>query len=123
MAPCRPGYKIPGWTAVPPGVAEEVRRRSQGSPFQALDRDPGRGDPQCDGATTPAASPVAGGRGAMRTFPQVVAGPLAAAFFASDAPIVEITDAGLVPEVRAKCGIPMLIHGAGFPAWTGGVLR
>jgi hypothetical protein len=199
----RPGYRIPGGTTQPPGLADEVRRRSHGSPVRALaevlevaTRSAAApleeafaietaaclrplSAPGFPGlahlfsalralATTPTASPAAGGRGDMRMFPQVVANPLAAVFFEPDAPIVEITDAGLVPEVRAKGGIPVLIHSggasfvqllldagpdpaamtaaarravgsgleidpagadvasvlaAGFPAWTGGVLR
>ncbi|MEU7872505.1 enoyl-CoA hydratase/isomerase family protein [Dactylosporangium sp. NPDC049140] len=61
-------------------------------------------------AGAPAGVPAAGGPAARREFPQIVADPLAAVFFAPDAPVVEITDAGLVREVRAKGGIPVLIH-------------
>ncbi|MEV0132972.1 enoyl-CoA hydratase/isomerase family protein [Dactylosporangium sp. NPDC050688] len=142
----RPGYRIPGGTAEPPGLAEEVRRRSEGSPVRALAA-------VLDVAVRSAAAPldeafeietaacrallgapefpdlahlffamrtVAGApaepapastRAGMREFPQVVANPLAAVFFAADAPIVEITGAELIPEVRARGGIPVLIHG------------
>lgn len=197
----RPGYEIPGGTAEPAGVADEVSRRSEGSPVRALAA-------VLEVAVRSAAAPLdeafeietaacrallsapefpdlahlfyamrsvatppavkAETRDGMREFPQIAANPLAAVFFAPDAPVVEVTDAGLVPAVRAKGGIPVLIHtghasfvqmlldagpdpaamtaaarhaladglridpagadvasvlAAGFPAWTGGVLR
>ncbi|MDG4796880.1 enoyl-CoA hydratase/isomerase family protein [Micromonospora sp. WMMD1082] len=151
----RPGYEIPGGTAEPPGLAEAVRRRSEGSPVRALaavlevavrsaavplDEAFEIETAACRAllsapefpdlahlfyamravATTPAELPPtgvraglssAGSQAGMREFPQLAANPLAAVFFAVDAPIVEITDADLVPEVRAKGGIPVLIHG------------
>jgi len=63
------------------------------------------------GTATPA-EPGAG-TAAVREFPQSVANPLAAVFFAPDAPVVEITgDApeATVAEVRAKGGIPVVIR-------------
>ncbi|MCA2217144.1 enoyl-CoA hydratase/isomerase family protein [Jidongwangia harbinensis] len=199
----RPGYALPGGTAEPPGVAEEVHRRSQGSPVRALaavhevavrsaaapldeafDIETAAcrallSAPEFPGlahlfsamralATAPTRLPADGTRTGVREFPQIVDNPLAAVFFAPGAPIVEITDAGHIPGVRAKGGIPVLIHaghvsfvqtlldagpdpadmaaaarraldnglridpagadvasvlGAGFPAWTGGVLH
>ncbi|MEV6930481.1 hypothetical protein AB0M46_39190 [Dactylosporangium sp. NPDC051485] len=142
----RPGYQIPGGTAEPPGLAEEVRRRSEGSPVRALAavlevavRSAAApldeafeietaacrallGAPEFPDlahlfsalravATAPAEVPPARFQAGMREFPQIVANPLAAVFFAPDAPIVEITDADLIPEVRARGGIPVLIHG------------
>ncbi|MFC3499735.1 enoyl-CoA hydratase/isomerase family protein [Micromonospora krabiensis] len=159
----RPGYQIPGGTAEPPGLAEQVRHRSQGSPVRALaavlevaarsaavpldeafDIETAAcrallAAPQIPDlahlffamralATTPTGLPPTDVRAplapagphasssnraqaGLRTFPQLVANPLAALFFAPDAPIVEITDPGLVPEVRAKGAIPVLIHG------------
>jgi len=144
----RPGYEIPGGTAEPAGVAEEVRRRSAGSPVRALAavldvavRSAAApldeafeietaafrallSAPEFPGlahlfsairavAATPTALPPTGVPAGTREFPQIVANSLAAVFFAPDAPIVEITDAGLIPEVRAKGGIPVLIHGGG----------
>ncbi|MEV4135200.1 enoyl-CoA hydratase/isomerase family protein [Dactylosporangium sp. NPDC049742] len=142
----RPGYEVPGGTAEPPGLAEEVSRRSAGSPVRALAavldvavRSAAApldeafeietaacrallGAPEIPDlahlffamravATAPAERSPAGSRAGMREFPQLVANPLAAVFFAPDAPIVEITDADLIPEVRAKGGIPVLIRG------------
>ncbi|GLL02181.1 hypothetical protein GCM10017581_039230 [Dactylosporangium matsuzakiense] len=142
----RPGYEIPGGTAEPPGLAEEVRRRSAGSPVQALANVlevavRGAAVPLEEAfeietaacrallsapefpalahlffamratAATPAAAPPAAGASELRAFPQIVANPLAAVFFAPDAPVVEITDAGRIPEVRAGGGIPVLVRG------------
>ncbi|GIF17415.1 3-hydroxyacyl-CoA dehydrogenase/enoyl-CoA hydratase/3-hydroxybutyryl-CoA epimerase [Actinoplanes tereljensis] len=138
----RPGYRIPGGTGEPAGLADEVRRRSAGSPVRALAA-------VLDVAVRSAAAPpdeafeietaafrpllaapefpalsylffalhsVAGPTIAEPTaagFPQVVRNPLAAVFFAPDAPIVEITgdDAeATAAEVRAKGGIPVVIR-------------
>jgi 3-hydroxyacyl-CoA dehydrogenase/enoyl-CoA hydratase/3-hydroxybutyryl-CoA epimerase len=163
----RPGYEIPGGTAEPLGLAEEVRRRSEGSPVRALAAvlevavrsaaapldeafeietaacrallsapefpdlahlfyamravatAPAEPPPTAVRAGLPSAGSQAGARefpsaraqAGTREFRQIVADPLAAVFFAPDAPIVEITDADLIPEVRAKGGIPVLIHG------------
>ncbi|WP_432828784.1 enoyl-CoA hydratase/isomerase family protein [Dactylosporangium sp. CA-092794] len=142
----RPGYEIPGGTAEPPGLAEEVSRRSEGSPVRALaavlqvavrsaaaplDEAFEIETAACRAllsapefpdlahlfyamrtvATVPADLPPTGAHAGLREFPQIAANPLAAVFFAPDAPIVEITDAALIPEVRAKGGIPVLIHG------------
>ncbi|GIM97682.1 enoyl-CoA hydratase/isomerase family protein [Paractinoplanes toevensis] len=194
----RPGYRIPGGTAEPVGVAEEVRRRSAGSPVRALAAvldvavrsaavppaeafeietaafhpllaapefpslsylffalrtvagdvgtadlragdagagDAGAGDAGAGdaGAGDAGAEPPAGETAVAETkiagtatvpplrglaagtaeFPQVVQNPLAAVFFAPDAPIVEITgdDAeATAAEVRAKGGIPVVIR-------------
>ncbi|MER7277879.1 enoyl-CoA hydratase/isomerase family protein [Dactylosporangium sp. NPDC000244] len=151
----RPGYEIPGGTAEPPGLADEVGRRSAGSPVRALAavlqvaarsaaapldeafeietaacrallsapeipslahlffamRAAATAPAERAATGEPAGSPSAGSHAGVREFPQIVANPLAAVFFAPGAPIVEITDADLVPEVRAKGGIPVLIHG------------
>ncbi|MEU0561560.1 enoyl-CoA hydratase/isomerase family protein [Dactylosporangium sp. NPDC006015] len=141
----RPGYEVPGGTAEPPGLADEVGRRSAGSPVRALaavlevaarsaaaplDEAFELETAACRAllsapeipdlahlffamravATAPAERPPAGSQAAMREFPQIVANPLAAVFFTPDAPIVETTDADLVPEVRAMGGIPVLIR-------------
>ncbi|SCG72775.1 enoyl-CoA hydratase/isomerase family protein [Micromonospora humi] len=142
----RPGYRIPGGTAEPPGLAEEVRRRSEGSPVRALRavldvavRSAGAppdeafeietaafrtllGAPEIPalshlffamrrvaGTATPA-YPVATTAG-VHEFPQRVAHPLAAVFFAPDAPVVEIAGdapARMADEVRARGGIPVV---------------
>ncbi|MFF5235306.1 enoyl-CoA hydratase/isomerase family protein [Dactylosporangium sp. NPDC000521] len=142
----RPGYEIPGGTTEPPGLAEEVSRRSEGSPVRALaavlevavhaavttldeafeiETAACRkllSAPEFPGlahlffamrtlATAPADLPAPGSQGGTREFPQLVANPLAAVFFAPDVPIVEINDADLIAGVRAKGGIPVLIHG------------
>ncbi|MEU4240464.1 enoyl-CoA hydratase-related protein [Actinoplanes sp. NPDC026619] len=135
----RPGYRIPGGAEEPPGLADEVRRRSAGSPVRALAA-------VLDVAVRSAAAPIddafeietAAFRPllsapefpalshlfyAMRTvagptaattgpkgFPQVVANPLAAVFFAPDAPVVEVTDDDAAAEVRAQGGIPVVIR-------------
>jgi 3-hydroxyacyl-CoA dehydrogenase / enoyl-CoA hydratase / 3-hydroxybutyryl-CoA epimerase len=141
----RPGYEIPGGTAEPAGVAEEVSRRSEGSPVRALaavlevavrsaaaplDEAFEIETAACRALlsapefpalahmfyamrtvyTAPAEPPPVRAGASMREFPQVVANSLAAVFFAPDAPIVEVTDAGLIAEVRAKGGIPVLIN-------------
>ncbi|MFI5915997.1 enoyl-CoA hydratase/isomerase family protein [Dactylosporangium sp. NPDC051541] len=203
----RPGYAIPGGTAGSPDLAQEVRRRTAGSPVRAL---AAVHDVAVRSATAPldeafeietaacrallsapefpdlahlfyalrtvatkpaeplAEHPATRTEATWREFPQLVANPLAAVFFAPDAPIVEVTDAALVHQVRAKGGIPVLLNGghgsfvqtlldagpdpaamvtaarralaaglrvdppgadvasvlaAGFPPWTGGVLR
>jgi enoyl-CoA hydratase/carnithine racemase len=142
----RPGYEIPGGTAEPPGLAEEVSRRSEGSPVRALaavlevavhaaaaSLDEAfeietaacralLGAPEFPGlahlfaamravATTPAGPPTTGWPAGTRAFPQLAASPLATVFFDRDAPIVEINDADLIAGVRAKGGIPVLLHG------------
>ncbi|WP_089155536.1 enoyl-CoA hydratase/isomerase family protein [Micromonospora sp. NBS 11-29] len=145
----RPGYRIPGGTAEPSGLAEEVRLRSAGSPVRALAtvldvavRSAGApadeafeietaafrtllGAPEFPalshlffamrtvaGTATPTAYPVAAAP-ARHEFPQLVAHPLAAVFFAPDAPVVEIaSDAPVraVAEVRARGGIPVVTN-------------
>jgi 3-hydroxyacyl-CoA dehydrogenase/enoyl-CoA hydratase/3-hydroxybutyryl-CoA epimerase len=142
----RPGYEIPGGTAQPPGLAEEVSRRSEGSPVRALaavlevavhaaaaalDAAFEFETAACRAllsapefpdlahlfsamrtvATATAEPPTTGSQAGTREFPQIFANPLAAVFFDPDAPIVEINDADLISEVRAKGGIPVLIHG------------
>ena len=144
----QPGYEVPGGTAVPPGVADEVARRSEGSPVRALAavlqvalRSAAApldaafeietaacrellGAPEFPDlahlfsamravATVPAEPARPGVRTGMRHFPQLVDNPLAAVFFGPDAAVVEITDAGLIPEVRAGGDIPVLIQGGG----------
>lgn len=133
----RPGYRIPGGAAEPPGLAEEVRRRSAGSPVRALatvlDVAVRSASVPVDDAFTietdacrtllsapefPALSyfffalrtvaGMAGGAGAGRTFRQVVAHPLAAVFFPPDAPVVEVT--GDAPAD----GIPVVVSGGSF---------
>lgn len=136
----RPGYQIPGGVEEPPGLADEVRRRTAGSPVHALEavRDVAVRsasapiDQAFEIETTafrtllsapeiPALShlffalrTVAGTSPSTREFPQIAANPLAAVFFAPDAPIVEIT--GPAPEaaaaaVRARGGIPLVLRG------------
>ncbi|MER7009525.1 enoyl-CoA hydratase/isomerase family protein [Dactylosporangium sp. NPDC000555] len=203
----RPGYRIPGGTEEPPGLAEEVRRRSAGSPVRALAavREVAirsASAPMDDAfeietalfrtllsapevpalshlffamrtvaGTLPPTPPTARTAAAVREFPQIAANPLAAVFFAPDAPVVEITGDDVEAtafEVRAKGGIPLVVSGgtasfvqalldagpdpdamaaaarraldagltvdpagadvasvlaAGYPPWTGGVLR
>jgi 3-hydroxyacyl-CoA dehydrogenase/enoyl-CoA hydratase/3-hydroxybutyryl-CoA epimerase len=148
----RPGYVLPGGTEEPPGLADEVRRRSAGSPVQALNTvldvavrsaavSP---DQALEIETTafrtllsapeiPALShlffalrtvagplppqPPVGPRTTgtvLREFPQIVANPLAAVFFAADAPIVEVSGSDVdnaAREVRAKGAIPVVIRG------------
>ncbi|SFF65000.1 3-hydroxyacyl-CoA dehydrogenase / enoyl-CoA hydratase / 3-hydroxybutyryl-CoA epimerase [Actinoplanes philippinensis] len=141
----RPGHQIPGGTAEPPGLADEVSRRSKGSPVRALaavlevavrsasaplEEAFETETAACRAllsapefpdlthlfhamralATAPAEPPATGMPAGMHEFPQIVANPLAAVFFAPDAPVVEITDADLIPAVRARGGIPVLIH-------------
>ncbi|GLY96148.1 enoyl-CoA hydratase/isomerase family protein [Actinoplanes sp. NBRC 103695] len=133
----RPGYLIPGGTAEPPGLAEEVRRRSAGSPVRALaavldvavrsasvpvddaftiETDACRtllSAPEFPGlshffyALRTVAAATGSGR-PDRTFPQVAANPLAAVFFPPDAPIVE--SAG----TAAPGGIPVVVDGGSF---------
>ncbi|AGL19029.1 enoyl-CoA hydratase/isomerase family protein [Actinoplanes sp. N902-109] len=136
----RPGYEIPGGTEEPPGLADEVRRQSAGSPVRALQA-------VLDVAVRSASAPVdqafeietaafrtllsapefpalshlftavrtvAGTGAVVREFPQIAANPLAAVFFAPDAPVVEITGAApeaTVAAVRARGGIPVVIRG------------
>jgi enoyl-CoA hydratase/carnithine racemase len=143
----RPGYRIPGGAVEPPGVAEQVSRRSQGSPVRALAavrqvavrtaaapleeafeietaacRELLSAPEIPDlahlffamravaGLSSDGAPAGAQARTGLREFPQLAANPLAAVFFAPGAPIVEITDPGLVRQVRANGGIPVLIH-------------
>ncbi|GLK99305.1 hypothetical protein [Dactylosporangium matsuzakiense] len=47
----------------------------------------------------------------LRSFPQIAANPLAAVFLDPAAPVVEVTDAALMPAVRARGGIPVLLQG------------
>lgn len=143
----RPGYEIPGGTGEPAGLADEVRRRSAGSPVRALKAVM---DVAVRSATAPigdafeietacfrtllsapefpalshlfsALRSVAGRATAVRgpapteirEFPQVIANPLAAVFFAPDAPIVEIhgdVSEAAVAEIRARGGIPVVIR-------------
>jgi hypothetical protein len=153
----RPGYQIPGGSAEPAGLAEEVRRRSAQSPVRALSA-------VLDVAVRSASAPIeeafeietvvfrsllaapefpalghffyalrhladvpaqaassVGPTVSIREFPQIAPHSLAECFFAPDAPVVEITvqspgattgeitDA--VAGVRAKGGIPVVIHG------------
>lgn len=142
----RPGYRIPGGAEEPSGLAEEVRRRSAGSPVRALaavlDVAVRSASAPVDeafeietasfrtllsapeipalshlffamrsvaGTAAPAGPPIA----TLREFPQLVANPLAAIFFAPDAPVVEISgDApgAAVARVRARGGIPVVIR-------------
>jgi 3-hydroxyacyl-CoA dehydrogenase/enoyl-CoA hydratase/3-hydroxybutyryl-CoA epimerase len=131
----RPGYAIPGGPTAPPGLADEVRRRSAGSPVRA-------GEAVLDVAVRSAAAPLdeafeietaafrtlvsapeipalshlffamravaqtaepAVSDPSARQFPQIVANPLAAVFFARETPIVE--------SPRAVGGIPVLVSG------------
>ncbi|GAA2631499.1 enoyl-CoA hydratase/isomerase family protein [Paractinoplanes durhamensis] len=150
----RPGYEIPGGTAQPAGLAEEVRRRSAGSPVRALaavlDVASRSATASAEDAFTietaafrtllsapeiPALSylffamrtladtPAADGShpADLSEFPQVVANPLAAVFFAPDAPVVEIrsdSPGTAAAEVRAKGGIPVVIR-----AGSGSLIR
>jgi enoyl-CoA hydratase/carnithine racemase len=148
----RPGYRIPGGSDVPADLAEEVRRRSSGSPVRALAAvlDVAIRSAQAPvdeafaietatfrtllnapevpalrylffalrtvagTAASPASPPPAGSPLTVREFPQVVANPLAAVFFAPDAPVVEITGdptGATAAEVRAKGGIPVVTSG------------
>jgi enoyl-CoA hydratase/carnithine racemase len=133
----RPGYLIPGGAVEPPGLAEEVRRRSAGSPVRALAA-------VLDVAVRTASVPVddaftietdacrtllsapefpglsyffyalrtvaaaTGSERPARSFPQVTANPLAAVFFPPDAPIVESAGAA------ASGGIPVVVDGGSF---------
>ncbi|SDS45384.1 enoyl-CoA hydratase/isomerase family protein [Actinoplanes derwentensis] len=147
----RPGYRIPGGTTVPSGLADEVNRRSQGSPVRVLATVL---DVAARSAAAPlheaftieteaclallaapefpalarffyalrstatipkSLAPVRSSPG-TRTFPQIVANPLAAVFFTPDARIVEITDETLIPAIRASGDIPVLIN-SGQPSF------
>nr|WP_221377347.1 enoyl-CoA hydratase/isomerase family protein [Actinoplanes polyasparticus] len=145
----QPGYQIPGGAEEPPGLADEVRRRSAGSPVRALaavlDVAVASAAAPMEqafeietaafrtllsapefpalsylfyamrtvaGPSQPAKSRAAAPGPTVRRFPQVVANPLAAVFFAPGAPVVEITGGSpeAAAEVRAAGGIPVMIH-------------
>jgi 3-hydroxyacyl-CoA dehydrogenase/enoyl-CoA hydratase/3-hydroxybutyryl-CoA epimerase len=135
----RPGYRIPGGIKEPPGLADEVRRRSAGSPVRALAavRDVAvrsAAVPVDEGfeietaafgplltapefpalshlfhamravaePTTPTTVCATGPDPAVREFPQIVANPLAAVFFAPDAPVVRLTSGRCVRRAASR---------------------
>jgi 3-hydroxyacyl-CoA dehydrogenase/enoyl-CoA hydratase/3-hydroxybutyryl-CoA epimerase len=142
----RPGYEIPGGADAPPGLAEQVRIRSAGSPVRALEAvldvavrsaslpiedafevETAAFRTLLTAPEVPALShlffalrtlagvsePTGSGTAAVREFPQITAHPLAAVFFAPDAPVVEVVgDApgDAVAEIRAKGGMPVVIR-------------
>jgi enoyl-CoA hydratase/carnithine racemase len=105
----RPGYAIPGGTDEPVGLADEVRRRSAGSPVRAL------------AAVRDVAVriPVVV-RGTGTSFVQALldAGPDPTAMAAAARRAV---DGGL--DIDPAAADVASVLAAGFPPWTGGVLH
>ncbi|WP_433222291.1 enoyl-CoA hydratase-related protein [Dactylosporangium sp. CS-047395] len=103
--------------AAPPSTGPHVIPQRVANPLATPPAEPSSAGPReipqrvAEPLATPQAAPSSTG---PREFLQRVANPLAAVFFAPDAPIVEVDDAGRVPGIRARGGIPVLVHGGSF---------